>query len=67
MQPGEIFQELRKRREMLGITQPHLAELSGLGVRTVKALENGSGNPTYQTISRIAEVLGMQITLQIKK
>ncbi|MGD1959870.1 MAG: helix-turn-helix domain-containing protein, partial [Fulvivirga sp.] len=31
---------LRERREVLGVTQEQLADLSGVGLRTLKALES---------------------------
>ncbi len=48
------------------ITQKSLAELSGVGLRTLKHLESGHGNPTLETISKIADVLGMELCLKIK-
>ena len=38
-------QELRIRREELGVTQEYLADLSGVGLRTVKSFESGRANP----------------------
>jgi len=44
----ELIETLKKRRELLGVTQEHLAELSGVGLRTLKALESGKSNhPAY--------------------
>ena len=63
----ELIETLKKRRELLGVTQEHLAELSGVGLRTLKALESGKSNPTYETISKLAEVLGMELKLEVKQ
>ena len=41
----ELIQALKKRRKILGVTQEHLAELSDVGLRTLKALESGKSNP----------------------
>ena len=38
-------QELRIRREELGVTQEYLADLSGVGLRTIKSFESGKANP----------------------
>jgi len=62
-----IVESLKERRVILKVTQEHLAELSGVGLRTLKALESGEGNPTYATLSKIANVLGMELKLAIKK
>lgn len=63
----EIIQQLKERRKELGVTQEYLAELSGVGLRTIKALESGNRNPTYETLSKVADVLGMELVLEIKK
>lgn len=63
----ELVTTLKKRREVLGVTQEHLAELSGVGLRTLKALESGKGNPTFETLRKLAEVLGMELRLEVKQ
>ena len=63
MRLGNIVKE---RRKLLNITQETLAEMSGIGLRTVKQLESGKGNPTIITLEKVADVLGMQLVLQIK-
>jgi transcriptional regulator with XRE-family HTH domain len=62
-----LIQVLKKRREVLGITQEDLAELSGVGLRTIKALERGNSNPTFKTLTKLADVLGMEIKLVVRK
>lgn len=63
----ELVETLKKRRELLGVTQEHLAELSDVGLRTLKALESGKSNPTFETLTRLAEVLGMELKLEVKQ
>jgi len=67
MHLAEIIKSLKKRREELGVTQEHLAELSGVGLRTLKSLEGGKSNPTFETLNKLAEVMGMELNLQVKK
>ena len=62
-----LMNQIKKRREMLNITQEVLADLSGVGLRTIKQLEAGKGNPTFRTIHEVADVLGLALTLEIKK
>ena len=62
-----LIQTIKERREMMRVTQETLAELSGVGLRTLKQFERGKGNPTLLTIQKLAEVLGMEVCLQIKK
>ena len=51
---------------MLQVTQETLAELSGVGLRTLKQLESGKGNPTLLTLQKVADVLGMEVCLHVK-
>lgn len=63
----ELVKSLKERRESLKVTQETLAELSGVGLRTLKQLESGKGNPTLLTLFKIADVLGLELYLQVKK
>ena len=52
---------------MLKITQESLADISGVGLRTIKQLEAGKANPTFRTLQEIADVLGLELVLQVKR
>jgi len=67
MHQEELIKILRERREALKVTQEQLAELSGVGLRTLKAIESGKGNPTIDTLTKLAEVLGLELKLEIRK
>lgn len=62
----ELIKTIKERREVLQVTQEGLAELSGVGLRTLKQFESGKGNPTLSTLQKIADVLGMELCLKIK-
>ena len=62
----ELIKTIKERREALQVTQETLAELSGVGLRTLKQFESGKGNPTLLTLQKIADVLGMEICLILK-
>jgi transcriptional regulator with XRE-family HTH domain len=62
----ELIKMIKERREALHVTQEGLAELSGVGLRTLKQLESGKGNPTLLTLQKISDVLGMEVCLKIK-
>lgn len=62
-----IINQIKERREMLKITQESLADLSGIGLRTLKQLEGGKANPTFNTLQKLADVLGLELVLQVKK
>ncbi|SHH53456.1 Helix-turn-helix [Chryseolinea serpens] len=67
MHLNNLYETLRERRETLGVTQLHLAELSGVALRTLKEIESGKGNPTAETLSKLADVMGMDLKLEIRK
>ena len=62
----ELVEIIKARREALQVTQETLAELSGVGLRTLKQLESGKGNPTLLTLQKIADVLGLEVCLKLK-
>jgi len=66
MHSEKLIQTIKERREMMRVTQETLAELAGVGLRTLKQLESGKGNPTLETLQKLADVLGMEISLQIR-
>ena len=61
---NDIGEAVRARRKELGITQPHLAEIS---TNTLYKLERGQGNPSLDIIKKLAEVLGMELKLEVLK
>lgn len=61
-----LINTIKERREDLKVTQETLAELSGVGLRTLKQVEGGKGNPTLLTLQKIADVLGLELDLKIK-
>lgn len=66
MHYNEILQSIKNRREVLNVTQEALAELSGVGLRTLKQFESGKGNPTLHTLQKLTDVLGMEVCVQVK-
>ena len=67
MHQANLIQRLKDRREQLGVTQEQLAELAVVALRTVKALDSGKGNPTINTLIKLADVLGMELKLEVRK
>jgi transcriptional regulator with XRE-family HTH domain len=63
---NELIKTVKDRREALHVTQEKLAELAGVGLRTLKQFESGKGNPTLLTIQKLSDVLGMEVCLKIK-
>ncbi|MBM3404071.1 MAG: helix-turn-helix transcriptional regulator [Bacteroidetes bacterium] len=67
MHQEDLIKALKDRREALKVNQEYLAELSGVSLRTLKAIESGKGNPTFETLNKLADVLGMELKLEVKK
>jgi transcriptional regulator with XRE-family HTH domain len=61
-----LIRIIKERRENLNVNQENLAKLSGVGLRTLKQFESGKGNPTLQTIQKLADVLGLEVCLKVK-
>ena len=61
-----LIKTIKERREELQVTQDTLAEISDVGLRTLKQFESGKGNPTLLTIQKIADVLGLEVSLKLK-
>ena len=64
---SEIGKQIKERRDTLGITQPDLAEMADVNVNTIYNIESGRGNPTFKKLNKIADILGMELTLSVKK
>lgn len=58
---------IKDRRKVLGISQQDLAEMSGISLPTVKDIERGLANPSLSTISKLLDVLGMEIVYRVRQ
>lgn len=58
---------IKDRRNQLGVTQQELSDLALVGINTLVAVERGEGNPSLKTLLRITEVLGLELSLQLKR
>ncbi len=61
-----IINQIKERRKVLAISQETLAEISGVGLRTLKQFESGKGNPTFETLQKLCDALGLEIKLEVK-
>ena len=48
------------------IRQEGLAEISEVALRTIVSVEHGEGNPSLETLLKLAKVLGMEFQLNVK-
>ena len=58
---------IKARRKVLDISQQDLAEMSGTSLPTVKDIERGLANPSLSTISKLLDVLGMEIVYRVRQ
>lgn len=63
----DLGDAIKNRRKELDITQPHLAELAQISINTLYKLEKGQGNPSFEVLNKLTDVLGMEFSLQVKK
>ena len=53
---GARVKELRKKK---GYTQEHLAEILGIGVKTIKKIETGNSFPSTETLENLIRALNV--------
>lgn len=58
---------MKQRREILALTQQDLAEMSQVGLATIKDIERGKGNPALSTVKKILDVLGIELEYRIRQ
>lgn len=57
---------IKERRKTLFLSQNDLAEMAQLSLATIKDIERGKGNPSIATVSKIMDVLGMEIIYKVR-
>ncbi|MGB5988514.1 MAG: helix-turn-helix transcriptional regulator [Marinifilaceae bacterium] len=62
-----IGKSIKERRKSLKVNQAQLAELAEISINTLYKIEREQSNPTLATLTKIADILGMEICLQVKK
>ncbi len=63
-----IGKNLKRIRQKKGISQDRLSKLADLSLNTVVTIESGANpNPTIDTLSKIANALGVGVDDLIKK
>lgn len=62
----KIGKLIQKRRKELRVTQGQLAEVAEVSINTLYKIERGQANPTLDSLQKIADVLGLEVTLKLK-
>lgn len=58
-----IGYEIRTRRQGLRMTQQSLADMSGVSVRMIKAIEGNYANPSIKTVEKLLSTLGLALAV----
>lgn len=58
---------IKERRILLGLTQQDIADYTGLSLRIIKSIESGQANPSAATLSKVADILGLELVLKVKE
>ena len=62
----DVGLHIKERRKTLKVSQGDLSEMAGVSKNTMYKIEKGLANPTLGTLSKIADILGMEVCLRIK-
>jgi len=62
-----IGKVIKDRRDLLEVNQQTVADLSEVGLNTLLAIERGYGNPRIDTLLKILNTLGLEMTISPKK
>ena len=66
MDAKEIGIIIKERRKHLGVNQQTLADLAGVGLNTLVAIERGEGNPQLSTLLTVLDTLGLQMNIKLR-
>jgi len=61
----EVGHTIKDRRKLLKITQEDLADISGISERTLRDIEKGFANPEMETLMKLFDVLGLELTIGV--
>jgi len=63
----KLGRDFKMRRTDEGITQRELSNISNVSILTIQKIENGKGNVTLGTLSKISKALDSLIEVNIKQ
>jgi len=67
MNKKKIGQLIKDRRMKLKITQQTLSDITDISTPIISALENGTSNISLDNLLEIVDVVGLEISLEIKE
>ena len=60
----QVIRAMIQGRKDQNLTQKQLSERTGIAQADISRLENGESNPSLNTLKRLAEGLGMRLSLE---
>ncbi|MBC8384203.1 MAG: helix-turn-helix domain-containing protein [Candidatus Cloacimonetes bacterium] len=57
---------IKDRRKSLNINQKSFSEISGIAHHSLSDIESGKGNPTFLTLTKILDILGLKLSIKPK-
>ncbi len=66
MNAKELGTTIKERRKKLGVNQWTLAQLAGIGINTLVAIERGEGNPKLDAMLTLLSTLGLRLDISLK-
>jgi transcriptional regulator with XRE-family HTH domain len=57
----QVGRLIRHHRRQAGLTQPQLAEIVEMQVGSLSRIERGKAAPSFSTLSKLAEALGVEV------
>jgi transcriptional regulator with XRE-family HTH domain len=67
MNKKDLGKTIQNRREYLSLKQEDVAEMTGITSKTIYLIESGKGNPSIDTLTKLVDVLGLEMSIGIKK
>lgn len=59
----EIGKVIREQREIYSLSSDRLADMVGVATSTIKEIESGSRNPTFEMLQNILDAIGLELTV----
>lgn len=67
MNTQQIGETIKARRNVLGIDQRTLSDISGVAVHTLSNIEAGNGNPTVRSLDKVLAALGLELRVDVQQ
>ena len=58
---------IKERRKVLKVTQRLVADMAGVGINTLTKIERNEANPTLDSLQKILDTLGLELSVSVKK